>query len=41
MTQTLYLLANQNNYLNRKVILDGVRNIEEVQSNSKVIDVYP
>lgn len=41
MTQTLYLLANQNNYLNRKVILDGVRNIEEVQANSKVIDVYP
>lgn len=40
MTQTLYLLQNQNNYFNRKVILQGVRTLEEIQNNEKLISVH-
>lgn len=40
MQQTLYLLQNQNNYFNRKVILQGVKNEEDIMYNDKVIAVY-
>lgn len=37
MQQTLYLLKNQNNYFNRKVILTGVHNLTEITSNPNLI----
>lgn len=38
-TQTLYLFKELNNYFNRKLVLKGIRSLDDIETNSKLVAV--
>ena len=37
--QTVYLFKNLNNYFNRKLVLNGIRTIDEIETNKKLVAI--